>query len=515
MRGKAPALASALFAAAAATATALLAVDGRGMTFTGDEWAYAGHLITHSGPDRFLTSPGSDYLMAVPLLVYQRMFELFGMASYVPYRVVAIALHLACALLVFLLLRRRIGRVPAALATIPFLFLAGAPGGISVDAVSMSARRLPMVLAIGFGLGALLALDRGFRGDAVSCVLLVLSVASHPVALGFLAAAAVLVAMRSASDRRRGAFVVLVPLGLWLAAVMVVGHGASYLTMHRALDAPLYVARSVAAASGALVGALNSPPVAGSGALRVGLPWLAGALAVGGCAWAVQRRLRAGEGWRDLAGFLAAATGLLVLLAATALQPGSAEIGPPSSSRYIYPEAILLLLAVAEAFRGIRVRRRTALVAVPLIALAVAGSVLQLGQFGTRLRTVSLTERAELGAIQQAVEGRSELAGRPAAEAVPTALAARTAVPSLVPVSRRFALGGLTPAELEELGNRYGSQALSPQEIQEARFRVRRLASHLYEQILQPTPLLQRFAKSLGLASPKRARDVSSPGPET
>src|SRR6058998_3185240 len=109
MGNRARALPGALFAGAAVAAAAILLYEGRGLTFTGDEWSYLGHLVNDPRPASLLSSPGSDYLMVIPLFLYARLLDAFGAASYIPYRVVGVSVHLLCASLLFLLLRRRVG----------------------------------------------------------------------------------------------------------------------------------------------------------------------------------------------------------------------------------------------------------------------------------------------------------------------------------------------------------------------------------------------------------------------
>ncbi len=491
-------LAAGVVGAAAAAVAAILAYEGRGITFTGDEWAYVAHVFTHSGVGGLLSSPGSDYLLLVPLFLYERLLDLFGMTSYVPFRVAAIATHLAVAALLFALLRRRIGPVAAALAVIPILFLAGGPPpGNAVDSVTMTARRLPMLLAIAFSLGALLALDRrSRRGDIAACALLTLGTLSHPVAVAFVVVAAVTVLARDGSARVRSAFVFAVPALVWVAAALAFGNGASDLGPGRLIEAAGYVARSFAAAAASLLGILNSPPVNGADAIRVGTRWLAAAAVVAAVVWAVRRRSRqaAGVPW----GLVAAAAGLVVLLVATALQPGSGAIGPPDASRYVYPEAVLLVLVVAEAFRGIRLPRRLLVAAVPLLAFVAVAGTLQLREVGSELRTTSELERAELGALQRAAAAQREIAG-PVSTVTAATYAETASIPELKKLPRRLTLGGVPASVLEEIGDRYGSPALDASEIASAPPRARQLAATLYGRLLEPTSSFHLVARALGL----------------
>ncbi len=166
----------------------VLGYESRGQTLQGDEWDYAirlshqslGHALFHPPPDK--------YLMPVPLLLYKGLFETFGISSYAPYRVVGIALVILCAGLFFVLARRRVGALLAVPPTILLLFFG------SASEVVVTSLRIPSQIAIAAGLGMLVALDRRtLRGDVVACLLLGVSLLSHPEAAAFAAAAAVLV----------------------------------------------------------------------------------------------------------------------------------------------------------------------------------------------------------------------------------------------------------------------------------------------------------------------------------
>ena len=123
-----------------------------------------------------------------------------------PYMLVATALVLLCAGLFFALARRRVGDL-----------LGGSPDSspallrlrLGNDVTPL---RLPSLIALAAGLGALIALEKRNRGgDIVAATLLTASVASHPVGLSFLAAAGVLVAFRPWPWSWRSAWLLLIP----------------------------------------------------------------------------------------------------------------------------------------------------------------------------------------------------------------------------------------------------------------------------------------------------------------
>ena len=134
----------AILALAMVVAAGALIHWGRGQVMTGDDLFYAqrlsentlGHVILHS----------NVYLIAVPMVVYKAMFELFGIGSYVPYRLAAIVLALLCAALFYSIARRRIGSLLALAPTILLLFL-----GSGWEEL-ITGMRLPSLFAIASGL---------------------------------------------------------------------------------------------------------------------------------------------------------------------------------------------------------------------------------------------------------------------------------------------------------------------------------------------------------------------------
>ena len=82
------------------------------------------------------------------------MFEVFGIGSYLPYRLAAIILALLCAALFYSIARRRIGSLLALAPTILLLFL-----GSGWEEL-ITGMRIPSLFAIASGLAAILLLER-------------------------------------------------------------------------------------------------------------------------------------------------------------------------------------------------------------------------------------------------------------------------------------------------------------------------------------------------------------------
>ena len=97
---------------------------GRGLNFFYDEWDF---ILGRRGNsiDSFLESHGG-HLVVVPVLIYKTLFAIVGLEHYGPYRLTDLALHLLCVILLFVLVRRRVGGAVAVIAAASLLFLGGA-----------------------------------------------------------------------------------------------------------------------------------------------------------------------------------------------------------------------------------------------------------------------------------------------------------------------------------------------------------------------------------------------------
>ena len=247
-------VALAILGAAMAAAVVALLYWGRDQVMIGDDLFYAQRLAENSLGHAILHS--NLYLLAVPMVLYQAMFELFGLGSYLPYRLVAIALALVCAGLFYALARRRIGPLQALAPTILILFFGS--GGEEL----LTGERIPSLLAIATGLGAILSLEREERrGDVGAAVLLSVSATSHPTGIGFLAAAAIMIALRPSPRRWRSAWVVAIPAVL--VAVFLIFYQRTADTPHQGISDVLSFERAswtmLTAAVSGLSGVLRSP----------------------------------------------------------------------------------------------------------------------------------------------------------------------------------------------------------------------------------------------------------------
>ena len=457
------------FALAAAASVALIGLEARGTTLRGDEFGYAFQLASEPLLEAVLDSRPGKYLLALPMLIYAAMFELFGLDSYLPYRLAGLGLLVLAAGLFFILSRRRVGPLPALAATLPLLFLG------SASEVVVIPLRLPSQVAICAGLGAMLLLDReDRRGDGGACALGTVAITSHPVGLAFVVAAAVRVLLRPALSRGRSVWVFAVPLaayGAWWLTLRDLAQRQLPLTIGDAIG---FGAESLAAFCGAVTGLFREPWVGGFDLINP----LTIVVAIGfALAVAIALALRLRRPSRADAALWAALAALVVVLVAPALAPGGARV--PQAPRYLYPGAIALLWVLVEIARGVRLRGDLAIGAwVVVAALLVSGlyaNVETLRQRAGAYAAQSDILKAQLGGleiirgqIEDAVAGRDDVA-----VPAPKALARDT---DQAPTEAEVALAIYSAVDdvYFAVADAYGSPAYTPEQIAGRPLRVRR-----------------------------------------
>ena len=135
-------------------AAALIWTWDRGLTMIDDEWGYLLRITIEPASTYLFNPPAGKHLIAVPLLFYKAVYELFGINSDAPFQVAHIVLLLLCAGLFFALARRRVGDWLALLPTMVLLFLGPAREVVATPL------RIPALISIAAGLGMLLMLER-------------------------------------------------------------------------------------------------------------------------------------------------------------------------------------------------------------------------------------------------------------------------------------------------------------------------------------------------------------------
>ena len=368
----------------------MLAYWGRGQTLHSDELQYAIRLSTESLGHTMLHPPTSGYLIAAPMLVYKALFETVGLGDYGAQRAVAIALMLVSAILFYALARRRVGDFLALAPTVLLLFF-----GYGWEVV-LTADRIPGSMALAAGLGMFLALKRvSFAGDLVAAILLTLSLASHPTGLAFVVGAAVLVLARPSPWRWRSAWVFLLPAALYATWWFSLRPEGTQPTQSRLSELASFVGQSwtaVTASISGLAGVLDGP------AYHHTLGWLAAVLLLALVAAGVAMS------WRRLPPlFWAAAATLLTLWVTTAITRGNVFLvafRPADSSRYLYPEAFLMLLLLVELAAAVRLPSWATVVALGVLALGLVANINQLVDAGAQGRRSADVVRAAYGATE-------------------------------------------------------------------------------------------------------------------
>jgi len=372
-----------LFGAAAAVAAILILWFGRDLTLSVDEM------------DLFMESPDLDlggafephvgHLMLTTRLVYKAIFSTLGV-GYLPFQLLTIAVVVLTAGLFFAYAARRVGKLVAFAPTLVLLVFGSDPLHL------LAGNGFTVIGALACGLGALIALDRDDRtGDVIACALLCLGLATYSVAIPFVVGAAVAIALRG--DRWRRAWIVVVPVALygawWLWALGSDSSSEGQIALGDALLFPSWVFQSMSAILGALAG-LDYP--FGDAANQAG-PTLA-VLALIGVGWRFSRGPVPRMVWASLA--IALSLWFIATISTGAIRT-------PDTPRYLYPGALVVLIAAAWLAAGVG-WRRPALIA--LFLLAASGAVTNVGQ----LRAAGGFNRAE--AVQQrAVLGGFEIAG--------------------------------------------------------------------------------------------------------
>jgi hypothetical protein len=352
----------------------------------GDPLGYAYRLSTESLAHAMFNPPSGKYLIAVPLVLYKAMFELFQL-DFEPQLAVAVGLILLCAGLLFLLLRERVGDLAAVPPVVLMLFFA--PGW----EVSLNADRIPSQIALTAGLAMLLVLERrDLRGDIAAAVLLTISLASHPIGIGFGVMAFVMIVLRGPPERLTRLWVAVGPTalyGVWYLSLRAPEAGRGPVSPG---DVISFLGDSWVALTAGVTGLFS---VLAEPAYDEPLGWIVGAILLGLIVWGVARFW-----WRLSPTFWAAVAGLVVLIVATRLSPGFTRM--PEGPRYLYPYAFLLLIVLAEIASAIRAARWVLSAAALVLALSVGASVAFFVEQSGDVEFQGAISRAQLAGVELA-----------------------------------------------------------------------------------------------------------------
>jgi hypothetical protein len=347
----------------------LLYIKGNGMTFYFDEWDFV--LRRHRSAVVIFLGPHNEHFSLVPVIVYKILFATAGLDHYAPYRIVALALHVTIAALVFVFVRSRAGDVLALAAATLMLFL-----GAGFEDV-LWPFQIGFLFAIAAGLGAFLLLERDTRtADLAAMILLGISLASASLGIPIAIGAAAYLLVKPA--RRERLWIVLVPLALY--AIWYLKYGKSALKGKNVTAAPQYTADEVAGAVGGVVG------------LAVEWGRILAVAAVAGLAIHLSRLRRLP---RSFVMVLATAVAFWVL---TAL--ARAQLNEATSPRYLYAGGLFVLLIAAEAVRGRRFSPRALWVVAGVVVLAALAGLNTFKKGADGLRYTDRIVRAEITPIE-------------------------------------------------------------------------------------------------------------------
>jgi hypothetical protein len=352
-----------------------------------DEWAF----IESRRPWQLdlILLPHNEHWSTLPILLWKILFIAVGLRSHVPYEAAALVAHVAAVLLLFALIRRRSGDVPAFGAALMLLVL-----GSGADDI-VWAFQVAWAGSVAFGLAAMLMLDGDppfpSRLVPVSAALLC-SLMCSSVGLAFLVA----VGAELLADRRRRRFLLalVIPSAafvVWFLALdtgRVPGSGGvSGDFLHGGagwgyvINMVRFVANGLAASATGVVGWGG---IAGVALLLV--------LAVLGVPWDKRGRV---ESWQ-----IGMVTGIVFFFTLVATGRVQFGIALATQTRYVYVGVVFILPLVADALRGIPWRGlwRPALLAVFTVCLA--GNVLQLYAQAVGLTDFMRSENAELQTVE-------------------------------------------------------------------------------------------------------------------
>ena len=301
-------------------------------------------------------------------------------------RVIGVLVFAACCAVFFFLVRRRVGPLLALGFTAVLLFL-----GSAWETLLWPLSELTFVVALAFGFGALLALERNDRiGDLAACALTTLAVVSHSTGIGFLAGVAVSVLWRD--DRGRRAWIFLVPLAIYAAWwLWALRYHESLVHVGNLLVIAPFFADSVSAACAGITGL--SPGFSGSGTANFSYTW-GEPLALAALA-AFAFRLARGRIPRSLWVALAI---LVVFWVGLTLSLGEGRV--PTASRYVFPDVALVLLIASEALAGVRLRPVVVAVILVVLAVGILSNIRQLTDAAEKFRNYSPVARADLAAVE-------------------------------------------------------------------------------------------------------------------
>ncbi len=363
------------------TSTLIVVILGTRLTFFNDDWYFLLQrpgLESGAGLDALL-APHNGNIVVLLALLYKLLVAIFGFGSQLPFRLV-LGLTMAClGVLVFVLVRKRLGPVVGLAAAAVVLFL-GPAWEVLLFFASFS-----HLGALTLGVAALLALEIDTpRRNASACALLVCATLLFNLGIPFVVGAAIAIAI---ALRRRPAQLWIAGLPAALFALWWALYGSkqpSGLSLRNVEHLPRYVFDSVSSGLTSVTG-LNHGAALGRGHV------LAVICAVAIVVWLLRRGRP--DAW-------------LLVLAGTALSfwalsgAGYVPGREPDASRYQLTDDVLLILLAAELLGGVHLPRAALGALSVATVLVVASNLDSLSNGFTFMRQHSDYVRADLGALE-------------------------------------------------------------------------------------------------------------------
>lgn len=339
----------------------------------------------------------NEHWSTIPILIWKVLFVVVGIRSHIPYEAALLVAHVATVLLLFTLVRRRSGDLPALGAAI--ILLVFGTGGTDI----VWAFQIGFVGSVAFGLLALVLLegDVHFPRLLAASAALLCSVMCSSVGLAFVSAVAVQLLMER--RRRRYLLVLVVPVlafGAWFVAFgaglpgspgapcptcLPTGFGAD---VHRGPITVGFVANlATFVTSGLQATAAGILGFRGGGVVL--LPILGVVVALH---WYAQRRIAA---WQM--GATAGLLGWFTLVGLGRSQQGAGAVADP---HYLYIGAVFLLPLLVDAASALPWRMQWRLAITTLLAVAVVGNAVQLRDAALSQIQLMGTENAKLQTVE-------------------------------------------------------------------------------------------------------------------
>ncbi len=366
--------------------------ESRDQWLVSDETFFLGDLRGFTA-DSILGSDAGN-LVAIPLLIYNAVWELFGIEDILALRVIWAVLIGITGVLFFLLARKRAGDWLALWPAVLLLFF-GAAGEVHSTVIGMT-----HVLAASLGLGALLCLDReDRRGDIGALLLLCAACATYTTGIAFLAGAAVDLARRRRFDPMALA-IVGVPVLLYAVwRAWISGSDDTAISVDGLLAVGPTAGELFATAVTAITGTFQfarQPFEIDPGNEVPATTWglVLGAAAIGFGVWRYLQRDRfplSGRIWT----YLAIAFVYWTLLASKDPPILDAEI-----SRYTFLGAIMLLLVGVELLAGLRLGSGARAALLTAFAFSLCANTVLLHDSAKFDRIASDRNLAQLGVVE-------------------------------------------------------------------------------------------------------------------